>query len=196
MEEKVDLRIVKTKKTLREALLSLISEKDFDKIAVTEICNRALVNRMTFYKYYEDKYQLLDYLFEELTKDLIVKIDKMPHKANEDELDFVIRVLKEVYSFCLDYNGPLASIAEQSNVQIIKTLSRVCLEHIKTLFEKISQEHNYTFPVDMVSYFIYGGFSSLFYYWLTNQEKYTQDTVNKLLDDLEKQIRKTNLFTK
>jgi AcrR family transcriptional regulator len=36
-----------------------MSEQDFESITVTDICDRAMVHRTTFYKHYEDKYALL-----------------------------------------------------------------------------------------------------------------------------------------
>jgi AcrR family transcriptional regulator len=67
----VDLRVRRTHKLLWEALLTLIKQKGFETITVQEICDEALVHRTTFYKHYEDKYDLLRRgilgLFQELT---------------------------------------------------------------------------------------------------------------------------------
>ena len=49
---KTDLRVVKTKEALQEALLSLLKEKTLNSISVTEICLMAKVNRGTFYSHY------------------------------------------------------------------------------------------------------------------------------------------------
>lgn len=65
-KKKEDLRIRRTYKLLMEALLSLMEEKPFDKINVTDICERAMVHRTTFYKHFEDKYHLLCYSLKEL----------------------------------------------------------------------------------------------------------------------------------
>jgi AcrR family transcriptional regulator len=54
-----DRRIQKTQKLLREALTSLIAEKDYDSIVVKEILDRANVGRSTFYAHYRDKDELL-----------------------------------------------------------------------------------------------------------------------------------------
>ena len=59
MEKKTDLRIIKTKKVIYEALIDLMKEKTFEEIKVSDICNKALINRSTFYAHYEDKYELL-----------------------------------------------------------------------------------------------------------------------------------------
>ena len=55
-----DLRIIKTLQQIDRALLELLNELPFQKITVQLLCERALINRSTFYKYYTDKYDLLD----------------------------------------------------------------------------------------------------------------------------------------
>lgn len=54
-----DRRIQKTQNSLRGALVSLISEKSYDSIAVKEILDRANVGRSTFYMHFRDKDDLL-----------------------------------------------------------------------------------------------------------------------------------------
>lgn len=54
-----DRRIQKTHALLREALASLIHEKDYDDISVTEILDRANVGRSTFYTHFAGKDELL-----------------------------------------------------------------------------------------------------------------------------------------
>ena len=48
-------RILRTKKDITKAFINLLLEKDFDDITIIDICNKALVTRATFYKYFEDK---------------------------------------------------------------------------------------------------------------------------------------------
>ena len=55
-----DLRTIKTKKNLYDALILLMKQTNFENIKVAYICKYALVNRSTFYNHYQDKYDLLD----------------------------------------------------------------------------------------------------------------------------------------
>ena len=65
MDKKTDLRIIKTKKVLFDALISLLEEMPFEEIKISDICDRALINRSTFYSHYQDKYELLsNYIYE------------------------------------------------------------------------------------------------------------------------------------
>ncbi|HEX9201062.1 MAG TPA: TetR/AcrR family transcriptional regulator [Acidobacteriaceae bacterium] len=54
-----DRRVARTQKLLRDALHSLIREKDYDAIVVKEILDRANVGRSAFYMHYRDKDELL-----------------------------------------------------------------------------------------------------------------------------------------
>ena len=47
-----DLRVVKTRQLIREALLELMSERVLSKITISELCARAGINRKTFYRHY------------------------------------------------------------------------------------------------------------------------------------------------
>lgn len=56
----MDRRIKKTKQALNQALFTLLDEKTFQQITITDIVTVADVNRGTFYKHYRDKEELLD----------------------------------------------------------------------------------------------------------------------------------------
>ena len=47
--ESPDLRVVKTHKAIREALIMLLSEQEYNDITIQAILERAKVNRATFY---------------------------------------------------------------------------------------------------------------------------------------------------
>ena len=60
-----NLRVRRTQKLLREALIELIEEKGFDALTVGEITGRAMISRATFYRNYQDKYDLVEQIFAE-----------------------------------------------------------------------------------------------------------------------------------
>src|SRR5215470_13637762 len=66
-----DLRIRRTHKFLQEAMIELIAEKGFDAITVGDIAERAMINRATFYRHYQDKYDLAVKIFEETVGHLV-----------------------------------------------------------------------------------------------------------------------------
>ena len=63
-----DKRIAKTKKNLKNAMIAMLGEKDFEHITITELCRAAEISRITFYSHYSDKYALLDEIFDDMLK--------------------------------------------------------------------------------------------------------------------------------
>ena len=60
-----NLRVKRTRILLREALIALIEEQGFDALTVGELTERAMVSRAAFYRNYQDKYDLVEQIFEE-----------------------------------------------------------------------------------------------------------------------------------
>ncbi len=52
MPRLTDLRVIKTRQTIRSALISLMSEKELSDITISELSERAQINRKTFYRHY------------------------------------------------------------------------------------------------------------------------------------------------
>lgn len=52
-----------TKKALANALKELMTEKSFEKISVSDICDRCGMNRKSFYYHFKDKYDLVNWIF-------------------------------------------------------------------------------------------------------------------------------------
>lgn len=67
----MDLRIIKTKRGIKDAFLKLRNTLPLEKMKVKDICELALINKTTFYKHYEDIYALANEMENEVT-DLVV----------------------------------------------------------------------------------------------------------------------------
>ncbi|KGE18858.1 TetR/AcrR family transcriptional regulator [Paenibacillus wynnii] len=65
-----DLRVIRTKESIRHALVELINEKGFEAITVKDLTTRAKINRGTFYAHYQDKFDLMTKCEEEIMLDL------------------------------------------------------------------------------------------------------------------------------
>ena len=67
----MDLRIVKTKQQIKQAFLSLRVQYSPEKIKVKDICERAMINKTTFYKHYVDSLALANEIEESCIEKLI-----------------------------------------------------------------------------------------------------------------------------
>lgn len=60
-----DRRIGKSRRALRGAMISLVAERGFDAVTVNDLCERADLNRGTFYNHFKDKENLASSLQDE-----------------------------------------------------------------------------------------------------------------------------------
>jgi len=61
LTKKLTIGASRTLISLQKAMLSLLSQKSFEDITVQELCEKSMLPRATFYNYFDDKYDLLDY---------------------------------------------------------------------------------------------------------------------------------------
>ncbi|WP_433439572.1 TetR/AcrR family transcriptional regulator [Nonomuraea sp. CA-141351] len=80
MSQRTDnVRVRRTRKLLRDALIELIEERGFERLTVGEVTERAMVSRAAFYRNYRDKYHLVEQIFDEAMEALLCTM------ADEDE---------------------------------------------------------------------------------------------------------------
>lgn len=93
-----DLRVIKTRKNIEISFIYLLNKKDFCKITVQDILDKALINRSTFYKHYNDKYKLAELLCKEVL-DLLKTGVKKRFDCNKPE-DMIL-IIKNLYQILL-----------------------------------------------------------------------------------------------
>ena len=76
MEKKKESgRVRMTKQLLRRAFTQLLMEKPIQNITVRELCERAQVNRGTFYVHYSDIYALMEAIEKQMVEELAAALD-------------------------------------------------------------------------------------------------------------------------
>ena len=71
-----DVRVRYTKMIIKENFVELLKKKHISKITVKEICELSEINRSTFYKHYEDVYDLLRSMIMEMESEFQTIIEK------------------------------------------------------------------------------------------------------------------------
>src|SRR5438093_12425690 len=72
-----NVRVRRTQKLLREALIELIAERGFEALTIGELTERAMVSRAAFYRNYQDKYDLVEQIFEEAMSALLNAVGEL-----------------------------------------------------------------------------------------------------------------------
>lgn len=103
-----DLRVIRTKEAIRNALVELIEAKGFEAITVKDIASKARINRGTFYAHYVDKNDLMNTCQENIlnhiksiaTNKIPVAIEElnMNKAPNPDVFAPAISILEYLYN--------------------------------------------------------------------------------------------------
>ena len=72
---KEDLRVIKTIESIKSSFEEMICEMDYEEMTVKELCQRARLNKKTFYHYYDSLDALLGELQMELTTAYLKRIE-------------------------------------------------------------------------------------------------------------------------
>lgn len=87
-ENKSDLRVIRTKKAIRQTFRQMICEMDYSDITVRELCRRAMINRKTFYLHYS----CLDDLLQELQDEAVSQfLSQNPSFTSKSDIRKMIR---------------------------------------------------------------------------------------------------------
>ncbi|AIQ70155.1 TetR/AcrR family transcriptional regulator [Paenibacillus graminis] len=96
MSKKTDLRILRTKQSIRKAWIELIQEKGYEAITIQDIADRAMINRNTFYLHYENKPDLLNTYMDELLSELKNAVVLCPISMNTYSISILETVMQTI----------------------------------------------------------------------------------------------------
>ena len=85
MEKKPDRRVKRTCDALQQSLLSLMQHQPLEQITVRELCQKADINRGTFYLHYHDVYELYDAVQMGIMDELARTVETHCAQVREDE---------------------------------------------------------------------------------------------------------------
>lgn len=180
-EPKLDRRVVRTRRLLRDALMELILEDGYDAVTVRSIAERANVGRATFYLHYPGgKEELLLSNLETIYDELVERIKPFkrdltlsgkPH-ASQAAFEHAAEH-RDLYLVILHGQGA-AAIAQR----IRKYLAGVIEEDLKALAAES------LLPLEIVATYMAGSLVTLITWWLESDmphsAEYMAETYSQL----------------
>ena len=88
---------IKSKKLIQLAIYELMLNKDFDEISIKEICEKAGVSRMSFYRYYSCKEDIFIMFCDETFETFFHKISHIPNISTREMLKIFFEGLKKYH---------------------------------------------------------------------------------------------------
>ena len=113
--EKVDRRVVRTKRAIRNAFAALLSVKDVDDITVRELADAADISRKTFYNYYSGIYQVLDEIENEVISDMEEALTNADYSRDMRDPSRVLLHLTQLFRSDPDFYGHLMRMNRNSS---------------------------------------------------------------------------------
>ena len=179
MNKKIDLRIIKTKKNLYDSLLYLMKEKSFEDIKVSDICEKALVNRSTFYAHFSDKYELLSSLLSDLKNSLIFELNK---NESIDIKDYYMKMIELFLNHIDDNINVYQAIIKNNQNSILMDMIYDTIE--SDVKSKLKTDNISDIPIDFISKFYMGAIINVGIDYLRNPKKNKKKEVIKYLNQL------------
>lgn len=131
--QKQDRRVKYTKMVLRESLLELLRDQQINQITVKDICERADINRGTFYFHYSDAYDLMEQIEGELIDTIVKTLNR-----HDGQYDKTYGVIMEILD-CLAANKELCRIlvsGGQGYTTFMQKIMQLAHDQFNLIWEK------------------------------------------------------------
>ncbi len=173
---------LRSKKMIISALADLLQEKPLDKITVTDVVNRAQINRGTFYAHFTDVPDVIHHLIQgvfttirEALTDEPKQLAQIPHTL----LNRIQSYLEEDMEFCQKVMN--SGAAQMMQEQLVQLVMDYMLQH----------EADYGFGnhqlYELTIRFCAGGLGNLYHDWFTGRLDLTLD---QLTQEAEKMVNR------
>ena len=166
---------LRSRKLINEALADLLTEKPLDKITVTDVVNRADINRGTFYAHYRDIPDVVDHLIQQTfsaIRDAMMEQGRTLVNAGFTMLSTIQTILEEDPAFYRKIlNSSAAPLLQEQLVAIVQDFM---MEH-KDRFYPGSHE-DYQIAIR----FCAGGLSNLYRDWFAGKLSCTLSELTRI----------------
>lgn len=177
----VDPRVRRTRRLFREALVSLMMEKDFASISIRDLTERAEVAYITFFRHYESLDQLLMEVLEEGLGELLTRIETLAKQSDASDLETEGRLIFEY----IGQKADLFRILFKS--QSVTRIRKKVVRNIAAIFQKsclpLARAGNPT-TTALLSNHIATSLLALIEWWLDNHMKPESAQMGKVYKSL------------
>ena len=174
-----DLRVQRTKKALITTFSDLLETKSFDNITIQDLCEKANVRRSTFYRHFNDKYDLLNHIVGTLIE--YFRTLHLPEIDPKDPRQFFNKFMKDILLFISDNKAMVKSVI---SINIYSEVYQILYNQIYTVVKRQIEFDKQIgqFYIDEFIYgeFLTGGILSVILNWI----QYGQQSIDEVSSDI------------
>ena len=182
---KLDRKSRYTRMVLQDSLIELMKEKPISKITIKELCEKADINRSTFYSHYTDLYDLLHKVENETLSWANEAITNLMGKPNKQE---ALRILEGIFQNLIENSNHLQVLmSEQGDIDFQKQVFTLIYEQIGVNLsgdEKKSDDAEESYFI-----FVVNGSVGLIQHWLKNGLSKSAEEMANIIYNLAFPIR-------
>lgn len=180
MNKKTDLRILRTKKSIRKAFYELIQEKGYEAITVQDIADRAMINRNTFYLHYQNKPDLLDTCMNELLSDLKDAILFCPISMNPFSISLLETVMQTVLEhISLNMTFYRSMLIEENRIyQFQAKMENIIKDKLMEGWKPAQENAPLAISKELLIEYLGSSFMGIVIWWIKNDKPLSKEEVS------------------
>ncbi len=181
--QKLDRRVERTRRRLRESLLSLIVERGYEKVTVQHILDRAEAGRATFYEHFRSKEDLLGSSIEQLRVHLIEewKSETRAVGNTAEPLGFTLPLFKHVDSHRQLYK---AIVGRESGVIVERKMRRMLADLVRDDLKTQKSSGQTTVALNLAVQYVVGALWSVLTWWMDYRVPLSPEEMNTIFRQL------------
>lgn len=176
---KIDRRKKYTRMVLKESLLEILQKKQLTLVTVKEICERADINRSTFYAHFNDQFDLLFQIEEELINDMISFLEAY---STDKKIEVLETTEKLIEYFASQKETCLTLLSQNSHSSFEQKVREVAEQFIMVNQKDNLDIQSSTFKY--ISAYIISGSIEVMKVWLENDMDTSPKEIASLITDL------------
>jgi AcrR family transcriptional regulator len=191
MARKLDRRVQRTRKLLRDAMMSLILEEGYDAISIQDITEKANLGRATFYLHFKDKDELLLDVMEQFIADFM---EQVPQISQAQWRMDDTKALTRLFDFAAEhYDLYRILIIGSGGITAAKQLRQSVAGNITGIIQQEIEEQGAqpVLPTDFIASHFAGSLLSTIYWWLDSDLPYTAEEMAEMYQKVNLLDRKS-----
>lgn len=143
---KQDARVRYTQMMIKSSLMELMLTKPVAKITVTELCERAGINRATFYSHYSDPTSVLEGIEKELTDDIADRVKPAIAAVGGDLRDSLLALVEYIRDNAGIFRVLLGSAGDvRFQSKVVDVVRAQFIEHWRTFSSTSLEDAEYIY---------------------------------------------------
>lgn len=188
MGNKIDRRVIKSRRMLRKSFVSLMYEKSYHSITVKEITHRAELNRATFYLHFSDKEDLLYQSTEDVLYEVLEGIEKQNVEFITGYTGIPDEKLVLLFKRFGEHSDFFKVMLTQANVECMNRLNSIIYQWIYEYLSSIAKSKNTLIPIEIITQYHSAALVGLLIWWVNNNMPYKPE---EMVDHLSKLVNLT-----